>query len=730
MTQPVAPIFRADQALAVYLEPLAERRRVLLLGDAEGDLALRLSDVAHTLEIIDPTARLPSDGEVPELPFDEAYFDLVVVVDVSQLPQPHLDAVRELRRVLADDGVLVLCARVGGRRRKRGALRGELERLLEREFRVVQVLGQAPLSGYSLGALDAPRDDEFTVDSSLVRGQRERAERLVAVGSDVTVPLEARLWVQVPVSEAAEPAAPQAPDPALVQALARAEEEAREALHRESELLREVEALHRAREQAERLAERAKLLDRKLAEAEGDYDDAVARIRYLEGEVLEREGELERERAAREESERALADARAIADEALEKLRAVEQEREGLRAEVSELSAACTDFERRLAEVGEQMRALSQDKKHHETVARDLLEELRRREKDELAAVEHDARVKELEAERERAVQRALEAELARESAQMRADELRAQLGAEPRRGMSGEERDAARGELTGLRLRVQEAEAALRAHVAGSARREAEALERAQARIAELEAALRAQAEAPSGVEAEQELDAARARIDALEAEVERLGRRVQDADRVVALEAELDRLDHRVRELTLELEEADRVAEAHAEDADRIDALEAELEVSRRRVDELDDELRATLEALRAAKRDAEQAATEASTRLELAQRREQEARGERDDARAALAEARAILAQLASKVDANAEDPRSIVQALEQRERPDELAELKATLHEREARLSQLTGELEAKEQRIRELERSLHTQLHGGSHALTPDAPERD
>src|SRR5690606_26217939 len=105
MTPPVDPRAYADLALAVYLEPLVEDRHVLLLGAAHSALAERLESAARSLDIIDPAAREPSRGPVPELPFDDAAFDVVLVLDASALPDPRPDAVRELRRVLIDDGV-------------------------------------------------------------------------------------------------------------------------------------------------------------------------------------------------------------------------------------------------------------------------------------------------------------------------------------------------------------------------------------------------------------------------------------------------------------------------------------------------------------------------------------------------------------------------------------------------------------------------------------------------
>jgi DNA repair exonuclease SbcCD ATPase subunit len=672
MTQLTAHRVHTDEALAVYLEPHAEGRRVLLLGEAEGELGTRLHRVAERLEIIDPAARVPSDGEVPELPFRSRSFDLIVVVDAAILPEPRAEAVRELRRVMTDDGVLALAGSLPAQenKRRRGAPQASLDRLLAAEFRHVQVIGQAPLSGYSFGGQDAPRDEDFSVDSSLVRGLRERAQRTIAFGSDLRLRLETRLWVQVPASEtdARAPERAAAPSPELIQELRRAEEEVRAAHHRETELLRELEELRRSQQQAERVLERSKAIERKLVEIEGDYDDAVARVRYLESEQVERDRAGERERAQLEQSQKEAVALRKAAAESEAKRLQAEQEREGARADLTALGEENAGLEARLVTVGEELRALASDKKHQEVVAKDLLEELRSRERAEHVAVEHDARVTELEAERERAVRRALEAELARESAAMRADELRAQI-AQLEEGSRKQDSDETRGELIGLRMRLHEAESALTQYSATERRR--------------------------SFVDGG-ELERARDRIDELEDALDRVQGRMEDADRVVELEAELDRLDHRVQELTRDLEEADRFAEASAEDSDRIDALEAELETARRRMDQLEDELRATQDELRAARTDVESVAVENSARLELAQRREHEARTERDETRTALTEARAILAQLAGE---GISMPPSL-QPLEE--------QLRAALSEREARLAQAERTLFEQAQRIQQLE----------------------
>ncbi|HEX5658685.1 MAG TPA: methyltransferase domain-containing protein [Polyangiales bacterium] len=680
MTSSVSSNAHADLALAVYLEPNIEGRRVLLLGDAQGILADRLDRLASQLEIIDPSTREPSHGEIPELPFDDFTFDVVLVCDVSVLPQPVGGAIRELRRVLARDGILVAASfeargvareqsAAPGRRRRRGpSPQSSLENLLGAEFPHVRVLAQAPIAGYALGERDT--QDEFAIDSSLVSGQRREPDRLVGVASDVQLPLEARLWVEVPV----EPSAPSAPSGQLIEELRRAEDEAREALHRESDLLRELETERRARQEAESVGERARSYERKLLAAEADYDDAVARVRYFEGAIGEHEASTRHERERRENAERELNALKKELSHARSSTQRDESERADARAELETATQEIDQLEQRLVGLGKQLIELEQDKREHEQTARDLLEELRRLESESTAAVEHDARVTELEAERDRAVERALDAEVAREAAQMRSDELRAELETQHARrtiesqdeagrtlrhelgGVSAElkrtnaELARLRGENSGLSLRLNEAENAL------SASRTSGAPDQGR-------------------------------------------GSYQQPSDE---LARQLSAADQRLSELTRELEEADRFAELHAEDAERLSDIEAELESARDKVDDLRQELRASddeLHTVRAQLRTQADELERAQNVLGESSRRD----AERDDALAALADARAILAQLAGGVGADENDHTSIVQAV--------LAK-SSDMSEREAAIDALRGDLSRRDARIAQLERWLN------------------
>ncbi len=749
----------ADLALAVYLEPHAEQRRVLVLSGVDAPLSRHLTAVAEHLDVIDPTTRGESNGEVPELPFDDESFDLIVVADSAALPEPLRDAMSELRRTLARDGILAIAVRSD----EKGA--GEaLERLAGREFAHVRVLTQTPTLGYTLRDADAGRA-ELSIDASLLREKPERSERLVLVASDARPKLEPRLWVQLPSAQLLAGAGRAAEvNPRWVESLRKAEDEARRVLAREAELLRELSHEKRLREQAEAGKERNKALERKLLAIEADYDDAVARVRYFEGLLLEREAQDEAERGRGKETDREFARLRDELSRAEAKLKSAQAGEDNVAGESAE-------YERRLAELGGELSAALREAKHKEQIAKDLLEELRGLEQRALVTVEQDARVAELDAERERAMQRALEAEVARESAQMRVDELRAQLEnaqapasapapsqserelalerdrlahevealrhhradeLEAQRQQEGErlaQVSALRGERNGLRLRLEETERALLAYERAAQQGGGELDTRLSLAEARADAAIAALGAA------EESLKSLRSEVD--RAQVERAQILDSDAGRKAELEAALTRAEHRIEALERELEEADRFAEENADDLNRLDALQSELDGTREKLDEVDDEVRALQDEL-AAKKDelarherergdhdehlqrarAEVArlSSEHTVRLEQLSRREVELAAERDDAHAALAEARAILGQLAARVGADTHDLPGIMHALDQQTAPPStldalrraLAEAQAARSDAEYQLSRISLQLEERDTRIRQLE----------------------
>jgi SAM-dependent methyltransferase len=768
----------ADLALAVYLEPHAEQRRVLVLSGVDAPLSRHLTALAEHLDVIDPTTRAEASGEVPELPFDDESFDLIVVADAGALPEPRRDALRELRRTLARDGLLAIAVRSDAKGEAE-----ELERLATREFARIKVLAQTPTLGYTLRDTDEPRA-ELSIDASLLRAQPERSERLVLLASDARPTLEPRLWVQVPSAEML-PARGSDVNPRWVESLRKAEDEARRVLAREAELLRDLSREKKAREVAEAGKERTKALERKLLAIEADYDDAVARVRYFEGLVLEREAHEEADRGRGKDADRETSRLR-------EELARLESKLKAAEAGEGSVASESAEYERRLLELGSELSTALRETKRQEQIARDLLEELRGLEQRALVTVEQDARVAELEAERERAMQRALEAEVARESAQMRVDELRAELEqppalATPSTALSADfasaraeleaERDrlvhelealrrhrsdeldaqrqqeneqlaqvsALRGERTGLRLRLDEAESALAAF---------EQTARDDGRALDTRLSL-AEARADAAIEA---LGAAETSLKSLRSEVDRgdAERGISapvDGGRTAELEALLERAGHRIESLERELEEADRFAEENADDLNRLDALESELDGTRQKLDQVDDEVRTLQDELFSKKqlleeREAERAQNDAQVqqlraqlaqlsgehgvRLEQLARRESELAAERDDAHAGLAEARAILSHLAARVGADTHDLPAIMHALDQHAAPPStldalrkaLVEAQAARSDAEYQLSRISLQLEERESRIRQLEDSAHQNLAPPSNNFDP------
>jgi hypothetical protein len=416
MTEPASTPLHADAALAVYLEPHARDARVLVFEAEGGALGERLERVTRDV------ARIPRDGRVPAT---ERAFDLIVAPDGEPLAQAgRIDA---LCRALARGGLLVIALREPGNDAPRRSRRGERERdtrpedLVAQRLKNVRVLTQSPIAGFAL--VDPRSQAELSIDSRLVRGKAPEVVRRVIVASDAALPEEGKLWVEVPPAPVAESV-----DARVYESLRRAEDDAREALRREGELLRELEVLRRAEEQAVVLEKRARTYEQKLLSAEADYDDAVAKVRYFEAQVSERERALGEERAQREKRERELKKLESAFAKSDDKLARADAEAKAARAEAESARSELAELEERLRETSAGLRTAQADQKRAETVARDAVEELRRLEHGALERTEHDARVQELSAERDRAVQRALDAEVARESAQLRADELRAEL--------------------------------------------------------------------------------------------------------------------------------------------------------------------------------------------------------------------------------------------------------------------------------------------------------------
>jgi len=212
-------------ALCVYAEPLVAGRRVVVFGDATLGLGERLLALgARLVHAYDPqAARVAAASEraargltilaLPAGEFDvrEGAFDLAVIVDVAEFPQPRALLAR-VRRLLAPGGAALVRARAvdadGRGRPRQGAVDYyELYDLVAMQFAQVRMVGQVRWAGVALAELGRGEGEpDVTVDTQLVDGD-EGAEAFIAVGSQDDVRLAEYALVQVPTAPATDPEA-------------------------------------------------------------------------------------------------------------------------------------------------------------------------------------------------------------------------------------------------------------------------------------------------------------------------------------------------------------------------------------------------------------------------------------------------------------------------------------------------------------------------------------------
>jgi chromosome segregation ATPase len=465
---PPSDAFRGldDLALSAYLDRLFHGRRVLWLGDAASGAPDRAARVAASVLVADPNfvgdrierrnlrvVHLADGAPLPGGPHD-----VIVVGDLADIGLATDVRVRQLAATLAPGGVLVVASSNGdapvrfGRSPTDPALSYEaLYQLLAQVFPAVRMLGQAPFVGFTVADFSADGDPSVVFDGSLLGDASETPERFVALCGAAEVVLDAYAVVQLPAHAAlavgrASPVGPSSVDAAAAEARATA-------------LSAELRA---AREQVDAGNVHAEELEATLA--------------LRTGALAELDGELERLRlelgAARDESETRVAALRIARDE-LEKLRATPAAPPADHARLEEL----------LHERAREIRSRDEELARRATLFRDLVEELsalrEHRLIDETSAAAdaerrgHEAaqRVTALEAqvlsarsERERAVQRALQAEAERTEAAFRVDEALGRLAEiSERSGRADEERARREAELSGfvrgLRARAAELE-------------------------------------------------------------------------------------------------------------------------------------------------------------------------------------------------------------------------------------------------------------------------------
>lgn len=306
----------ADLALAVYVEELAARRRVLFVGDAASAVPERLSSVARSVEVVSPRTRARGTrrgGRILPRPWPSAQdarsWDLVLVPDLLWAGPPAPERIAEMHEWLTPRGVLV----VGAEEREEGVGYEALYDLLARRFEWVRMLGQAPFAGWSVvDFAPATKELEVTFDGSLLGGTGEEPARFVALCASREVVLDPYAIVQVPAGreptrESRAPIERPREDAQLQARLSQLEVQLRDrqdevtrAGGRSEELDRELAAVRARVEHAERRLEQAQ---REIARGSQKLDEARSRADGLARELEETHGELAALRSAPESAD-------------------------------------------------------------------------------------------------------------------------------------------------------------------------------------------------------------------------------------------------------------------------------------------------------------------------------------------------------------------------------------------------------------------------------------------
>jgi hypothetical protein len=190
---PRAPRVHPQQALAVYAEPLAAGRRVVVFADPATGLLERLEDLgANTVVLLTP------GDDLEEL--RAARFDLAIIPDLALFDDPAALLVC-VRRVLGDTGAALIAApnRDAAEAPDTGALDYyALFDLVAREFADVRMIAQLPFHGVALAEVgDEDESPAVSVDTQLADSDRA-PEAFVALASQRGTSLDPYAIVELP----------------------------------------------------------------------------------------------------------------------------------------------------------------------------------------------------------------------------------------------------------------------------------------------------------------------------------------------------------------------------------------------------------------------------------------------------------------------------------------------------------------------------------------------------
>jgi hypothetical protein len=197
---PRAPRVHPQQALAVYAEPLAAGRRVVVFADPAAGLAERLEELgADTVVLLTP------GDDLDEL--RAARFDLAVIPDLALFDDP-VALLSCVRRLVGDTGAALVAApnRDAAEAPDTGALDYyALFDLVAREFADVRMIAQLPFHGVALAEVgDEDESPVVSVDTQLADADRA-PEAFVALASQRGTSLDPYAIVELPAPADAGP---------------------------------------------------------------------------------------------------------------------------------------------------------------------------------------------------------------------------------------------------------------------------------------------------------------------------------------------------------------------------------------------------------------------------------------------------------------------------------------------------------------------------------------------
>jgi predicted nucleic acid-binding Zn-ribbon protein len=363
---------RASVALAAYLEPLVEGRRVIVFGDASSNLAQHLLDRgARIIHVCDEDATRAAEAAARNasrnltfaplaeggLAIRDGAFDLAVVEDLAQAQDPA-DLLRRLKRTLSPRGATLIAS--GNPDVKLRLLAGPapqpsldyyaLYDLIIREFDYVCMLGQTPFVGYSIAAFSPAGEPVPAIDTGFVPPGSEEPEWFVALASSHRVGVEEFTLIQLPLPWVHGALRPPAEAP-FSGGLPSAGRQVRE-LTAQADSLRQQ--LGERDAWIGQLEDRAATADSRADQIEGELEQLTARLKSSQAETKT----LEQQHAAAQQQ------LDALRGQLAERQAAAAQEVDALQQQLAEQRATTQQqidaSQRQLAECRDQIAALRQ----------------------------------------------------------------------------------------------------------------------------------------------------------------------------------------------------------------------------------------------------------------------------------------------------------------------------------------------------------------------------------